>query len=345
MRIAIVDTLYPEVIRNLGCDMNSSYERELRRKLDYSFGTADFYSRNLKPLGWETLDIIANHKDLQGMWGKENNVTGGFIFAQIQKFNPDVVFLQDLSFLGSGLMEELRDKYTVAGQCSCPFPPVQNLRCCDVIFSSIPSHVEHFKSLGIHSIYNPLAFEASLAELFVGEKKRPLDCVFVGGVGTPSHWKYGMEVLNHVAERIPTFMWWGYGADLLPEGILKRRYAGQAFGRDMYRIMANSKIVLNRHGEISGPYANNMRLFESTGVGAMLLTDWKENIGSFFSPSEVVCYTNPAQAVDAIKYFLSHEDERAEIAKAGQLRTLRDHTYSKRMQLVSNTLKDMLVAA
>ena len=41
-------------------------------------------------------------------------------------------------------------------------------------------------------------------------------------------------------------------------------------------------------------YANNMRLYEATGVGALLVTDWKENLGEMFEPGkEVVAYRSP----------------------------------------------------
>jgi hypothetical protein len=42
----------------------------------------------------------------------------------------------------------------------------------------------------------------------------------------------------------------------------------------MYRVLECSKIVINHHGDVA-PWANNLRLFEATGTGALLLTDWK----------------------------------------------------------------------
>jgi spore maturation protein CgeB len=75
-----------------------------------------------------------------------------------------------------------------------------------------------------------------------------------------------------------------------------------------------------------------MRLYETTGVGTLLLTDWKQNLHEMFEPdTEVVAYRTSEECVQKIRYFLEHEDERARIAKAGQARTLRDHTYRSRM--------------
>ena len=41
-----------------------------------------------------------------------------------------------------------------------------------------------------------------------------------------------------------------------------------------------------------------MRLFEATGSGACLVTDWKENLGELFEPDvEVVTYRSVAECV------------------------------------------------
>ncbi len=112
---------------------------------------------------------------------------------------------------------------------------------------------------------------------------------------------------------------------------IREHYMGPCWGRNMYQIIHESKITINHHGNI-GPYANNMRLFEATGVGTLLITDWKENLPEMFEPEkEVVTYRSPEHCVDAIGYYLQHEEDRQGIARAGQERTLREHTYAERM--------------
>jgi spore maturation protein CgeB len=100
----------------------------------------------------------------------------------------------------------------------------------------------------------------------------------------------------------------------------------------MYQILHGSKVTVNHHGDVA-PYANNMRLFEATGVGALLVTDWKVNLHEMFEPGrEVVAYRNPEECVELVQYYLEHDEEREAIARAGQERTLREHTYYHRMQ-------------
>jgi len=101
----------------------------------------------------------------------------------------------------------------------------------------------------------------------------------------------------------------------------------------MYQVLRRSKITLNCHGRWAGPYANNCRLYEATGVGTLLITDWKVNLHELFEPGkEIVAYRTAEECAELIKYYLKHDEERKAIARAGQQRTLREHTYFQRIQ-------------
>lgn len=110
----------------------------------------------------------------------------------------------------------------------------------------------------------------------------------------------------------------------------------------MYQILRKSKITLNHHGDIA-PYANNCRLYEATGVGTLLITDWKENLHEMFDPGkEVVAYRTPEECAELIQYYLEHDEEREVIARAGQERTLREHTYHQRMEELVDIVRKYL---
>jgi hypothetical protein len=123
---------------------------------------------------------------------------------------------------------------------------------------------------------------------------------------------------------------------------LAQRAKPPVFGVEMYKTLAGFKVGLNAHGP--SPYASNMRLYETTGVGTCLLTDWKQNLSELFEPDiEVVTYRSAQECVEKARYLLEHETERKAIAKAGQQRTLKDHTIEKRAmqldQIICNHLR------
>jgi spore maturation protein CgeB len=105
----------------------------------------------------------------------------------------------------------------------------------------------------------------------------------------------------------------------------------------MFQVLRDSKIALNIHADSSPTHASNGRLFETTGVGTLLVTDWRNNLPQLFEPdNEVVVYRTAAEAAERIRYYLAHDKERERIAKAGQTRTLSQYTYEHRaIQLVN----------
>jgi spore maturation protein CgeB len=112
-----------------------------------------------------------------------------------------------------------------------------------------------------------------------------------------------------------------------------------AFGLDYYDVLARSKIVFNRHIGCAGNDASNMRMFEATGMGACLLTDNKRNLRDLFEPGvEVVTYENIDDAIQKVEYLLAHDREREAIAKAGQRRTLEDHSFEKRVHTLAGII-------
>jgi Uncharacterized protein conserved in bacteria len=107
-----------------------------------------------------------------------------------------------------------------------------------------------------------------------------------------------------------------------------------------------SKISLNIHGDIALRDAANLRLFEVTGSGSCLLTDWKENIEKFFKPDEeIVCFKTPEECAEKIKWLIENPGKCKEIAVKGQKRTLHDHSYHQRAlllnEIILNELRDL----
>jgi spore maturation protein CgeB len=78
-------------------------------------------------------------------------------------------------------------------------------------------------------------------------------------------------------------------------------------------------------------------------VGACLLTDWQSDLSNYFEPDvEVATYRNSRELVERARHLLNSPLEREEIARAGQRRTLRDHTFRRRAAVLEAILRDHL---
>ena len=322
------------------------YWQQKRSLQEQCFGDSDFYSAGMCVAGWDADDLIVNAEPLQAAWAAEQGLSqqdmGSILLAQIEQFAPDVIYLQDLSLATTELLARIRlHVRLIVGQIASPLPPHTDLAGIDLLFSSFPHFVDQFRSQGKAAWYQPLAFEPRVLQRLSATKQRSLEVTFVGGL-SPHHGK-GLEQLTAIAAQEP-FDVWGYGAQNLPPGSpLSPHHHGEAWGLEMFSVLRQSVITLNRHIDVASDYANNMRLFEATGCGALLITDYRSNLHRLFEIGrEVVAYRSPEEAADLISYYRAHPEEAAEIAAAGQQRTLRDHTYTARMTQTAEILERQL---
>ncbi|WP_079909957.1 glycosyltransferase [Paenibacillus sp. 32352] len=104
-----------------------------------------------------------------------------------------------------------------------------------------------------------------------------------------------------------------------------------------------AKIVINLHRSPDDETFNknssgvkalstNPRTFEICGSGAFQLTDARQDLGTLYGPGqELATYASAEELVHKIEYYLSHEEERNELARRGLQRTLREHTFDHRI--------------
>jgi len=270
---------------------------------------------------------------LQPLLGSLTNQARWFydiLSAQIKHYQPDVLLNQAMDRISGRFLREMKPYVRLlVGQVASPFLN-EDSSCYDLILSSLPNFVDHFRRMGLAAELHSLGFEPRiLSGLSDGGAKIPVS--FVGSLS--GHHAARSRLLAYLCARLEVKLW-GHGVENLPKNSpIRRCYMGEAWGIGMYQILYNSRITLNHHIDVAGSYANNMRLFEATGAGTLLITDWKVNLHEMFEPGkELVAYRNPQECVELIQHYLNRDDEREAIASAGQQRTLRDHTYYNRMQ-------------
>ena len=73
------------------------------------------------------------------------------------------------------------------------------------------------------------------------------------------------------------------------------------------------------------------RIFEIPARGGFLLTGEADNLRDYYEEGkEIIIFDSAGDLAEKCRYYLTHEAERAAIAKAGYERTAREHTYEKR---------------
>ncbi|PKK99893.1 MAG: hypothetical protein CVV56_09010 [Tenericutes bacterium HGW-Tenericutes-1] len=368
MNILILDNYYNGFLQSFySCHpevKKQNFEENRSSIMSQRFGTSDAYSHNLKKLGHDAQEIITNDDYLQIKWAHENGIKPlplplprylnyglnyildydwryKIIKAQVEKIKPDVLYIQEYNILSDGFIAKLKPLVKlIVGQVASPIPIHRSYKYYDLILTSFPHFVERFRKKGIKSEYFRLAFdERILKEVNLFDPK--YEVTFIGGI-SKAH-RHGKELINEVSNHLPIELF-GYGKNALdPLSIAYKHHHGEVWGLEMYKILAQSRITLNRHVDIAENYANNMRLFEATGMGACLVTDWKENLHTLFEPEkEVVTYRCADELVEKVTYLLENDKECQKIARAGQKRTLKEHTYQNRMKELLEILDEYI---
>jgi hypothetical protein len=338
VKILFLNIYYPEFLERHYANnkiMGLSYMEQWESVQGTMHGDADFYSRGMSKQGWETHDLITNCDLLQNQWATENDYRGRYPIwvEQIRQLKPDVVYSQGLWLINDDTYPLIKDHCKlIAGQVASPASfDVKNFDC---IFSSMPHFVERFREHGTTSYYMPLAFDSRANT----DENKVYDVTFVGGF-TPNHLGR-IEFLEEISKSVEVDCWTG-NLDSVKESPRLHHHPA-VWGRDMFEVLGRSYITLNYHIDCAEDYANNMRLYEATGCGSLLITDWKKNLGDLFSPDEIVSFDSVDDAVEVISYYLKNKEEGKLIAERGQKRTLTDHTYEKRMADTAVILEGML---
>ena len=361
-----------------------SYGEQLRFRYATRFGVADFYSRNLRALGYEAQDVYVNNLPMQRAWAKEfvpgmssETLFGGWLdrlwqdtdrpimrrirplirpwcrrddeayrtlTAQVEHHRPDVFLNQAMDGIESRWVHKMRPwvRLIVGQHAATSLPDDGDYSGYDLVISSFPPTVEFFQRKGIPAVLHRLGFDPEVLPP-QGNHPRTYPVTFVGSLFTIH--KSRIEWLEQLCALVPELKIWGPGVELLDASSpLRRRHMGVVWGSEMYEVLLRSQITLNHHGDVA-PYANNCRLFEATGAGAMLLTDWKANLQDLFDVGrEVAAYRTAEECAEMVRHYLTHEEARQSMARAGQVRTLRDHTYRTRMQELIDIVHKRMVA-
>jgi spore maturation protein CgeB len=352
MRLLFLTSYYPHFLRTFYASnpdfAGLSYARMLDRILGRFFAdTGSIYHHALKH-GHEAFLIIVNCEPLQKKWAEENGMRYGrnnwekeIALAQIRTFLPDVFYIESVfDYYGDFLRAAKPFCGMIVSWISTPYSDGLKINDIDLFISSTPAFVDTFRKNNITSEYMLPAFDTRVPALVSSDDRKDIPFSFIGGWGEVHVNR--KRALEQLVQKTPIRLW-GYGYVkqykkrkfayykqlLLPEKPpILEAYNGEVWGLDMYAVLRRSLITFNIHESLLQGRVGNMRMFEATGVGTMLLNDNGSNLSELFVPGkEIETYNTVEEAVEKVNYFIGHPDKALEIGNNGQQRTMREYNY------------------
>jgi hypothetical protein len=249
------------------------------------------------------------------------------VYWQLKEIKPDVILVQDhFLFAASDLNRLRRIRARLVLQCAVTMPAQEFLQEFDGLVTTNWNNLRLAREMQMPALLTRHAFDDRNLEFVGGD--RDLDLV-IAGTNSPLH-EAGSALIGYLSEIGVNFTY--FSESPISEEVAVEQYGGPLWGIDYHRVLARSKVIVNRHADHASN-ANNLRLFEATGMGAVLLTEDLPGISELFEiGEEVLTYSSRDDLVQKIQFLLANPSKREGIAAGGQKRTLLEHTYRSRAQ-------------
>jgi spore maturation protein CgeB len=308
-------------------------------------GAAHYYLMKHKQ---DSFIIISNCEPLQKQWALENDVSYSEVnwqkeiaLAQVKWYKPDVFYLESVfEFYGAFVAEIKNHCKSVVAWISTPFSSSLPLNGIDLFLSSTPDFVDSFRKQGFKAEYMLPAFDARILKEIKGNNQKDILFSFVGG-WSEIHVNRKLA-LQQLVLHTPIELW-GYGYKksfsrrdfryyknlLFPQNKeVMKRYKEEVWGLKMYDVLQRSLITFNIHEALLKGNVGNMRMFEATGVGTLILNDFGHNLNTLFEiGKEIECYHTIPEAIEKCEYYLNNPEKANAMGEMAQRRTLKDYNY------------------
>lgn len=195
----------------------------------------------------------------------------------------------------------------------------------DLALTAAPECVAWYQQEGCPALYFPEASDPAIYRPFP-ELPKQYEVSFIGG-------RYGVRERIVMALRAAGIEVAAFGNGW--EG-------GRIATEDAPRVFAQSKIVLGvgTIGHCTDFFALKMRDFDAPMSGSLYLTHDNPDLRQLYAVGrEIVTYQSLDDCIEQATYYLQHDQEREQVARAGYLRAINEHTWDRRFSTLFELLR------
>lgn len=156
-----------------------------------------------------------------------------------------------------------------------------------------------------------------------------IDVLFVGSCDLRR-----IFLLENIKEKVTIFgARWNRNFPLISEELRAKVSDESVWGDDLYKLLADSKIVLNitRSHFYGAETGINLRIFEALAAGCFLLTDYCEELEELFViGEEIEVFRSGRELMEKVEFYLANPSLRQRIAQQGHEQFLKKHQWTSR---------------
>lgn len=145
------------------------------------------------------------------------------------------------------------------------------------------------------------------------------------------------RALLALAAKFPVNLYTNTGGDTL----LRVKNCGSVdYWSEMPKVFRYSKINLN----FTIPNIKSglpLRIFDVLGAGGFLLTNYQAELPAYFEiGKDLACFESETELVEKCSYYLTHEEERQQIARSGYEKVKNCYSYRNRLEFILEKIKE-----
>ncbi|MCH4569899.1 DUF3880 domain-containing protein [Bacillus sp. ES1-5] len=214
----------------------------------------------------------------------------------------------------------------------------------DYIFTQDLNCIKFYRGIGCNNVFHlPLAANQDVFKPSHKEDTYKYDLSFIG-TAFENRITFVDSISEYLAEKNTKIVGFGWEKLKNYERLKdKIQLLPLAKYEDALQFYASTKININLHRSPSDKelncnsaniqaYSVNNRTFEINAVGSFQLTDIRPDVAKHYIPGvEIERFYSASEFIQKAEYYLEHVQERKQIAKNGLDRTLKNHTYDRRV--------------
>lgn len=290
---------------------------------------------------------------LQRAWARENGLSGRegleeILLAQIESSGADVFYNLDPVRFDDRFLKRLPGNVRSSVYWRAAPSSHDRFSAYDALVCNFPRLINHRLKQGRYAGWLAPAVSSQMSRFSRPLDARSIDVCFVGGYSQHHQNRANMvhelaalkgdfAVSIHLAvsrkvkiatalSRVP----FSRLSLALPRK-LENAAEGPIFGNELHSLIGKSKVVVNGAVDMIGDERGNMRCFEATGCGALLLSDNGSYPPGFVNGETMVTYSSQDSIAKLLTRLLRQWNEKsAEIAESGSA-MVHSH-YSKKSQ-------------
>lgn len=371
-----VNTSYPIFLKTLYDDnsKNVTYQQAMDQFYNSYYCESNYIEQYLKSdFGIQANFICYNNTFAQSSWDDNPDKDLFNIFLrQLKHYNPDVIYISDINLFNATQIIIIKnvckkEMKLVCYHFSFLTKPIQRvLPLFDLCFTGSEKFCNDMLKYNSNVKVIRHAFESTILDKIQIQttlnKPAFIGSIFIG----KSFHTNRIDALGMLKDYGISFDFYGnvYGSFYSKRQILHNLFQSKTildkrkktvdylnsikkknvFGLNYYKSIGSYSCNINAHAPINGTGCGNQRMFEVTGIGSCLVTDYRVENSLLFDPdNEIVVYKNNEELVEKLKYLIDNPTECLRIAKNGQKRTLNNYTYKHKALQINDYIQELFI--